>query len=242
MKLNERGNWNCKWALEKRLGDINVYNTAEGRAAFLDAVKPYEVIEGKDNCLLNTGIDEMWDLVTGVVSGADHIFDNSHAQIGVGNSGLSALTGTITFTNGSLTVTGSGSAFTTEVAAGDKIQLDADGTLAKVASVETNTSLTLSELYNDTGGAGASSLISPTETDLAGGSKTYKGMEATFPTSTTQKITLKSSFGSSDANYEWKEWVVKQSTSAKCLNRKVSAMGTKASGSTWTLEVTITLS
>lgn len=174
MKLNERGNWNCKWKLEKRLGDINVYNTAEGRAAFLDAVKPYEVIEGEDNCLLNTGIDELWDLVTGVVSGATHIFDNAAATIGVGDSNTAA---------------------------------------------------------------------AATQTDLqAAVNKTYKGMEATFPTSTTQKITLKSSFGSSDANYEWKEWVVKQSTSAKCLNRKVSAMGTKASGSTWTLEVTITLS
>lgn len=242
MNQKERGAWNCKFRLEKRRGDINAYVSAEGRAAFLDVVKPYEVIEGEDNCLLNTGIDEMWDLITGVVSGANHIFDNAAAQIGVGNGGLSALTGTITFTNGSVTVTGSGSSFTVEVTAGDKIQLDADGTLVGVASVETDTSLTLSNLYNDTGGGGAASLISPTETDLAGGSKTYKEMEGGFPTSNAQKVTMKSSFGSADANYAWEEWVIKQSTSAKCINRKVSSMGTKASGSTWTLEVTITLS
>jgi hypothetical protein len=66
-------------------------------------------------------------------------------------------------------------------------------------------------------------------------------MESGYPTSTSQKITLKSSFGSSEANYAWNEWVVKQSTSAICLNRKVDSMGTKTSG-TWTLEVTITLS
>jgi hypothetical protein len=242
MNQIEAGRWKCKFRLEKRLGDINVYSSDLGRKTFLEVVKPYEVIEGKDNCLLNTGIDEIWDLVTGAVSGATHIFDSSHAQIGVGNGGLTALTGTITFTNGSATVTGSGSSFTGEVAAGDKIQLDADGTLVKVASVETDTSLTLSNLYNDTGGGGASSLISPTETDLAGGSKTYKGMEVPYPTSATQKITLKSSFGSSEANYEWTEWVVKQSASGKCINRKVDVMGTKASGSTWTLEVTIALS
>jgi hypothetical protein len=242
MNQIEAGRWGCQFRLEKRKGDINAFNSALGRKAFLEVVKPYEVVEGEDNCPLNTGIDEIWDLVTGVVSGANHIFDNAHAQIGVGNGGLTALTGTITFTNGSATVTGSGSSFTGEVAAGDKIQLDADGTLVKVASVETDTSLTLSNLYVDIGGSGASSLISPTETDLAGGSKTYKGMDGGFPTSTTQKITLKSSFGSSEANYEWTEWVVKQSTSGKCINRKVDVMGTKASGSTWTLEVTIALS
>jgi hypothetical protein len=242
MNKNERGNWDCKFRLEKRVGDINAYNSDLERKTFLDVVKPYEVIEGKDNCLLNSGIDEMRDLITGAVSGASHIYDNTHAQIGVGNGGLTALTGTITFIDGSATVTGSGSDFTSEVAAGDEIQLDADGTLVRVSSVETNTSLTLSNLYNDTGGGGASSLISPTETDLAGGSKTYKGMEGGFPTSTAQKATFKSSFGSAEANYVWSEWVVKQSTSAKCLNRKASAMGTKASGSTWTLEITITLS
>lgn len=242
MLKKETAHWKCKFKLEKRHGDINACLTPSQRLAFLDTVKPYETIEGEDNCLLNSGINEIWDLITGVVSGAAHIFDNATAQIGIGNGDLTSLTGTITFTNGSATVTGSGSSFSAELAAGDFIQLDADGTLVKVASVESNTSLTLANLYDDTGGAGASSLISPTETDLAGASKTYKGMEAGFPTSTAQKATFKSSFGSGDANYVWGEWVVKQATSAKCINRKVDSMGTKASGTTWTLEVDITLS
>jgi hypothetical protein len=75
----------------------------------------------------------------------------------------------------------------------------------------------------------------------AAANKTYKGMESGYPTSTTQKVTFKSSFGSSEANYAWNEWVVKQSSSAICLNRKVESLGTK-SGGTWTLEVDITLS
>ena len=174
MKQSEKGNWNCKYRLEKRWGDINEYVSDIGRAKFLEGVAPYEVLEGEDNCLLNTGIDEIWDLVTGAVSGATHIFDNAAATIGVGDSATAA---------------------------------------------------------------------NATQTDLvAAVNKTYKGMEAGYPTSTSQKVTLKSSFGSAEANYVWAEWVVKQSTSAKCINRKVSAMGTKASGSTWTLEVTITLS
>lgn len=174
MNQKEKGNWKCKFKLEKRPGDINGYHSDLGRKTFLEVVKPYEVIEGEDNCLLNSGIDELWDLVTGAVSGASHIFDNAAATIGVGDSATAA---------------------------------------------------------------------NATQTDLqAAVNKLYKGMEVGYPTSTTQKLTCKSSFGSSEANYVWAEWVVKQSTSTKCLNRKVSAMGTKASGSTWTLEVTVTLS
>jgi hypothetical protein len=138
MNQEEKGNWDCKFRLEKRKGDINKLNSALGRKVFQKIVKPYEVIEGEDNCLLNTGIDEIWDLVTGAVSGATHIFDNAAATIGVGDSATAA---------------------------------------------------------------------AASQTDLQSvGNKTYKGMEGWFPTSTTQKVTLKSSFGSSEANYVWNEW------------------------------------
>jgi len=171
MKRQELANWLCRYRLSKYHEDIEPFQGREDE--FHQLFKPYEVIEGEGNCLLNTGIDEMWDLVTGAVSGADHILDNTHAQIGVGDSSTAA---------------------------------DA------------------------------------TQTDLqAATNKTYKGMEATYPTSTSQKATFKSSFGAAEANYAWNEWVVKQSTSAKCLNRKVENLGTKTSG-TWTLEVSITLS
>jgi hypothetical protein len=66
-------------------------------------------------------------------------------------------------------------------------------------------------------------------------------MESGYPTSTAQKAAFKASFGDSEANYAWNEWVIKQSTSARCLNRKVESLGTK-SGGTWTLEVNVTLS
>lgn len=77
----------------------------------------------------------------------------------------------------------------------------------------------------------------PAQTDLIGANKKYNAMEATYPTSTTQKATFKSSFGAAEANYAWNEWVVKRTT---CLNRKVEVLGTKAGG-TWTFEVQITL-
>ena len=172
-QVQELANWHMKARLSKYLEDITPYAKEGREAEFHKLFKPYEVIEIEDNCLLNTGIDEMWDLVTGVVSGATHIYDNAAAQIGVGDS----------------------------VTAADA-----------------------------------------TQTDLqAAANKTYKAMEAGYPTSATQKATFKSSFGSADANYAWQEWVVKQATSLICLNRKVENLGTKSTG-TWTLEVDITLS
>ena len=170
MENKDVAQWKCRYRLEKREGDINACKSPEAKLAFLEKASPYVVIEGEDNCLLNTGIDEMWDLIVG--DSANH-FSNSSAQIGVGDSSTAA---------------------------------------------------------------------TPTQTDLqAVTNKTYKGMETGYPTSTSQKATFKASFGASEANYTWNEWVVKQASSGKCLNRKVDALGTKTSG-TWTLEVSITLS
>jgi len=170
MENKDVAQWICRYRLEKRLGDINACKSLEERLTFLENTKPYEVLEGEGNCLLNAGIDEMWDLIVG--DSANH-FNNANAQIGVGDSNTAA---------------------------------------------------------------------NATQTDLqAATNKTYKGMETGYPTSTSQKATFKSSFGASDANYTWNEWVVKQASSGKCLNRKVDSLGTKSSG-TWTLEVSITLS
>ena len=168
MEKQDVARWLCHYKLSKYQEDIESHRGREGE--FHRLFKPYEVIEGQGNCLLNTGIDEMWDLITGVSS---NYYNNANAQIGVGDSSAAA---------------------------------------------------------------------DPSQTDLqAATNKTYKGMETGYPTSTSQKATFKSSFGDSEANYIWNEWVVKQSTSAKCLNRKVENLGTKTSG-TWTLEVSITLS
>ena len=168
MEKRELASWLCRFRLSKYREDIEPYRDNEKE--FHRLYKPYEVIEGEGNCLLNTGIDEMWDLVVG--DSANH-FNNAGAQVGVGDSNTAA---------------------------------------------------------------------SASQTDLqASTNKTYKGMDSGYPTSTAQKATFKASFGDSEANFTWNEWVIKQSTSAKCLNRKVESLGTK-SGGTWTLEVNITLS
>jgi hypothetical protein len=168
MERKESARWLCRFRLSKYREDIAEYRGSEGE--FHRLYKPYEDIEGEGNLLLNSGIDEMWDLIVG--DSANH-FNNASAQIGVGDSNTAA---------------------------------------------------------------------SASQTDLqASTNKTYKGMESGYPTSASQKATFKSSFGDSEANYTWNEWVVKQTASGKCLNRKVESLGTKTSG-TWTLEVNITIS
>ena len=85
-----------------------------------------------------------------------------------------------------------------------------------------------------------------TQTGLqAATNKLYKAMDASYPTyGASQKATWRSTFGSADANFVWNEITVCNTAAdtGKNLNRKVQAMGTKASGSTWvaTLEVTLT--
>jgi hypothetical protein len=168
MNNKESAKWQCRYTVSKYTEDIGSFH---GKPEEFQAVfSPYEVQNGQGNCLLNSGIDEIWDLVCG--DSANH-FNNSGAQIGVGDS-------------------------TTAAAA--------------------------------------------TQTDLqAATNKTYKGMDTGYPASSSQKATFKASFGASEANYAWNEWVVKQSASGKCLNRKVESLGTK-SGGTWVLQVEITLS
>jgi len=78
----------------------------------------------------------------------------------------------------------------------------------------------------------------------AASNKAWKAMEATYPQISGQGVTFRGVFGTSDANYDWNEFTVGTSNddSGDNLNRKVSSQGTKASGQTWTLDLTITFS
>jgi len=170
MEKFELAQWQCRARLYKYAEDITPFAQEGKEAEFHKLFKPYEVREIEGNLLLNEGIDEMWDLITGAGGTA---YNNTNARIGVGNGTATA---------------------------------------------------------------------SATQTGLQGGSTEFKGMEASYPTSTSQKATFKSSFGDSEANFAWEEWTVDNGATAdKNLNRKVESLGTKSSG-TWTLEVSITLS
>jgi len=84
-----------------------------------------------------------------------------------------------------------------------------------------------------------------TQTGLqAASNKLWKAMETSYPSITSQTVTFRSVYGSTDANWAWNEFTVTTSNddSGDNLNRKVSAQGTKASGQTWTVDVAITFS
>lgn len=74
--------------------------------------------------------------------------------------------------------------------------------------------------------------------------KTFKAMDTSYPTRSNQTCTWQATFGSSDANYSWQEYtVVNASTdTGKNLNRCIADKGTKASGETWVLQLSITFS
>jgi hypothetical protein len=81
-------------------------------------------------------------------------------------------------------------------------------------------------------------------TDLQGSTKTYKAMDATFPSLSGQVMTWKSTFASGDANNVWAEIALfngNNPPTAKMLSRIAQAMGTKASGSAWVPSYTVTV-
>lgn len=73
--------------------------------------------------------------------------------------------------------------------------------------------------------------------------KLYKAMNATYPQISGQTIIWRSTFLTTEANFDWREVTVANgnSDSADNLNRKVSTIGTKTSSMEWTLELRITL-
>jgi hypothetical protein len=83
----------------------------------------------------------------------------------------------------------------------------------------------------------------PVQTDLQGASKTYAGMDATYPSRSSQALSWRGTFGDGFAEYAWEEFVVDNgAVSGKTLNRKVTSKGTKGAGEAWTLTVEITFS
>jgi hypothetical protein len=69
-------------------------------------------------------------------------------------AGMDYSTGTATFTNGSTSVTGSGTSWDDSTMANGLIQLDADGIWCKISSVTNATTLVLAAPYTSTGGSG----------------------------------------------------------------------------------------
>lgn len=83
-----------------------------------------------------------------------------------------------------------------------------------------------------------------TQTGLQGTNKYYKLVDSGYPQIVGTSIKFRATFGPDEANFSWNEWTVANGSSDATvnLNRKVQSLGTKVSGTTWTLEVTLTIS
>jgi len=88
----------------------------------------------------------------------------------------------------------------------------------------------------------SSTAFSAAHTDLqAASNKTRKPMDATYPSRTGLAVTVRATFGTSDANYAWNEWAWFNASSANTMiTRKVESLGTKTSAQSWQLTATIT--
>ena len=84
-----------------------------------------------------------------------------------------------------------------------------------------------------------------TQTGLqASTNKTFKAMDTGYPQISGQKVTFQATFGTSEANFSWQEFTVVNAAddSGTNLNRKVENHGTKASGDTWVIQCSVTIS
>ena len=83
----------------------------------------------------------------------------------------------------------------------------------------------------------------PTQTALQGATTAFKAMDVTFPSRSAQTCTWRVTFTGAEANQVWAEMTVDNGAVALInLNREVSAQGTKTSGQTWEMTLTITFS
>ncbi len=88
----------------------------------------------------------------------------------------------------------------------------------------------------------SSTAAGATQTDLQGASKTRVVIDA-LATISGQTLTFVSTFGSAVANFSWEEvGIFNASSGGTMLSRRVSSLGTKASGATWVLTITLTIS
>lgn len=126
--------------------------------------------------------------------------------------------------------------------------------LTMIATVLTNQ--TAANAWGNTNaylGVGDSSTAeAATQTELqAATNRFYKVMNATYPSRSSQTVSFQADFTTTEANYVWAEWSIAAgattasgagfTTGTTNLNRKVAALGTKASG-TWTLTATMAFS
>lgn len=104
------------------------------------------------------------------------------------------------------------------------------------------------------GNGGGTDAVGDTDLGAAAGAgnRWFQVMDATYPSVAAGVLTAKATWASADGNFAWNEWGLDIGTptvssgatvNATFFNHKTSAaLGTKASGQTWALTVTVTIS
>lgn len=90
----------------------------------------------------------------------------------------------------------------------------------------------------------SSTAFSAGQTDLqAATNKQRKAMDTGYPTRTSNVLSFRSLFGTSDANFAWNEHgIFNAITGSLMWSRKVESLGTKSNTQSWLLTVTVTVS
>lgn len=114
--------------------------------------------------------------------------------------------------------------------------------IAKAAINDTPTLLSNANAYLGVGDSSTAFVASQTDLQAAT-NKLRKAMDATYPQRSSNILTFRSLFGTSDANYAWNEHgIFNASTSGVMWSRKVESLGTKTGTQSWLLTVTVTVS
>lgn len=81
------------------------------------------------------------------------------------------------------------------------------------------------------------------QTGLEGANTLYKSVDSGYPSRSGTTVTWRATFTDAEANFSWTEFTVANgnSNSATNINRKQVDQGTKTSGSTWELEIQLTI-
>lgn len=89
----------------------------------------------------------------------------------------------------------------------------------------------------------SSTAFAASQTDLqAATNKLRKAMDATYPQRSSNVLTFRSLFGTSDANFAWNEHGIFNALSSGVMwSRKVESLGTKTGVQSWLLTVTVTV-
>lgn len=100
--------------------------------------------------------------------------------------------------------------------------------------------------FDDTNGylgvGNSSAAAAATQTDLQGTS-TARVIIDSLAARSNQTLTFVATFGSAVGNFAWEEvGIFNASSGGTMLTRSVSSLGTKASGATWVLTITLTIS